>query len=295
MLDCSSIPYKEVIMATTKKTTPARGSSVKKAAPKAAPAAAKRPVQQVSAPESSRIRFTPPPEAKSGAKKFRVIAIILWVLAIAAEAGAIFILVKGETSFDPPIPFMTWLIALIVIDLILVVIGSLLWKKANHLDPASERNKVKFFLQNQLGVIVAVIAFLPLLLLILTNKDLDEKQKALLGVVAGAALVIAGIFGIDFNPLSAEQYSQQVEQLVGSNTVYWTPSGGKFHYYKDCPHIQKSVEEGTLSQGTVEDAAAVNLTSLCLTCKKNAEKAQAAQELGDPIPNTPPPLALPCH
>jgi len=282
-------------MATTKKTTPARGSSTKKAAPKkAAPAAAaaRKPVQ-ASAPESSRIRFTPPPEAKSSAKTYRVIAIILWIVAIIAEAGAIYILVKGETSFDPPIPFMTYLIGLIVIDLILVVIGSLLWKKANHLDPASERDKVKFFLQTQLGVIVAVIAFLPLLLLILTNKDLDEKQKALLGVVAGAALVIAGIFGIDFNPLSAEQYSQQVEQLVGDNIVYWTPSGGKFHYYKECPHIQKSLEEGTLSQGTVEDAEAVNLTSLCLTCKARAEKALEAQQQGDPQPA--PPLALPCH
>ncbi|MDR2733937.1 MAG: hypothetical protein LBC99_04750 [Spirochaetota bacterium] len=228
---------------------------------------------QTSAPEVSRVRFTPPPEAKASAKNFRVIAIILWVLAIAAEAAAIVLLVKGETSFDPPIPFMTWLIALIVIDLVLVVIGSLLWKKANHLDPASERDKVKFFLQTQLGVIVAVIAFLPLLILILTNKDLDEKQKALLGVVAGAALVIAGIFGIDFNPLSAEQYSQQVEQLVNSNTVYWTPAGGKFHYYEDCSHVNMSRDAGgVISSGTVEDAAAVNLTSLCLTCKKRAEK-----------------------
>jgi hypothetical protein len=193
---------------------------------------------------------------------------------------------------------MVWLIGLIVIDLILVVIGSLLWKKANRLDPASNRDKVKFFLQNQLGLIVAVIAFLPLLILILTNKDLDEKQKAILGVVAGVALIIAGYFGIDFNPPSIEEYSQNVESLVGNKDVYWTPSGGKLHLFSDCQHIQKSMAEGSIEYGKAARAYEERgITSLCLTCKRNAEyvKAENANAGGllDLIPVNPPPPLIP--
>ena len=66
---------------------------------------------------------------------------------------------------------MTWLIVFIALDLIFVVIGSLLWKKANRLNPASEKNGFKFFVQNQLGLIIAVIAFLPIVIMVFTNKN----------------------------------------------------------------------------------------------------------------------------
>ena len=102
---------------------------------------------------------------------------------------------------------MPWLIALIVADLIFAVIGNLLWKKANRFDPASEKEPFKFFVQNQLGAIIAVIAFLPLVILIFTNKDLKGKQKGLVGAIAVVALLIAGFTGIDFNPPSQEQYA----------------------------------------------------------------------------------------
>ncbi len=65
-----------------------------------------------------------------------------------------------------------------VVDLVLVVIGSMLWKKSNRLDPASEKNKFMFFMQSQLGLVVSAIAFLPLIIFILTSKNLDKKQKA---------------------------------------------------------------------------------------------------------------------
>lgn len=74
---------------------------------------------------------------KKSATGKRVAAVILWVLALAAEVGAILMLngiwyIKEEQK-------MYWLIGALVVDLILVIIGSQLWKKANRLDPASQQ------------------------------------------------------------------------------------------------------------------------------------------------------------
>ena len=111
-------------------------------------------------------------------------------MAIGFEVGAILLLNR------PPISTV-WLIVLIAVDLIFAVVGSLLWKKANRLDPASEKDKVRFFLQNQLGAIISIIAFLPLVILILTNKDMNGKQKGLVGAVAVVALLVAGVMGVE--------------------------------------------------------------------------------------------------
>jgi len=219
------------------------------------------------------VAFVPTAEAKGKATQLRLYAILLWVLAIAAEVGAIFVLLKSAK------PLVTstwiWMIGLIAADLILVVIGSQLWKKANRLDPASKKDSVKFFLQNQLGVIISVIAFLPLVILIFTNKDLDGKSKGILGAIAAVALIIAGISSADFNPPSVEEYSQQtsrVEELTGGNNVFWTKSGTKYHIYQDCPHINTSRTDEIFS-GTVAQARALkNITELCKTCESKAEK-----------------------
>ena len=225
---------------------------------------------------SQKSTFVPTAEAKSKATQLRVIAIIVWVLAIAAEIGAIFVLIKS------PKPIVTstwvWLIGFIVVDLILVVIGSMLWKKANRFDPASKQDTVKFFLQNQLGVIIAVIAFLPLVILIFTNKDLEGKQKGILGGIAIAALIIAGLLSADFNPPSVEEYAQQtsrIQELTGANSVYWTKSGTKYHISEDCPYINtKRTEE--IFNGTVAQARELkNITELCIPCEKKAEKTKA--------------------
>lgn len=162
---------------------------------------------------------------KKSATGKRVAAVILWVLALAAEVGAILMLngiwyIKEEQK-------MYWLIGALVIDLILVIIGSQLWKKANRLDPASKQSSVKFFLWNNMGLIASVICFLPIVILLLANKDLDGKTKKIVTVVAAIALVLASLFSIDFNPVSAEELAE-AQQTVGNGSVYWTQFGKSY-------------------------------------------------------------------
>jgi hypothetical protein len=222
--------------------------------------------------------FVAAPESKAKAKKFRIFSILSWIVAIGLEVGAILLLRQ------PPIK-MVWLIVLIVADLIFAVIGNLLWKKANRFDPASEKDKFRFFVQNQLGAIIAVIAFLPLVLLIFASKDLKGKQKGLVGAIAVIALVIAGLTGIDFNPPSVEEYAQQtaqVEQLTGQNHVFWTKSGTKYHLFSDCYHIN-SRKTDEIFEGTVAKARELkNITELCNTCEDRWKK-----EKGLPAQTTP--------
>ncbi len=219
--------------------------------------------------------FVPTAEAKGKATQLRMFSILLWILAIAAEVGAILVLLKSSKPIETTT--WVWMIVFIVADLILVITGSQLWKKANRLDPASKQDKVKFFLQNQLGVIISVIAFLPLVILIFTNKDLDGKQKGILGAIAIVALVIAGISSADFNPPSVEEYTEQtnqIEELTGRNSVYWTKSGTKYHIYEDCPHINSSRTD-EIFNGTVAKARELkNITELCKTCENKAGKAK---------------------
>ncbi|MCL1911979.1 MAG: OST3/OST6 family protein [Leptospirales bacterium] len=229
------------------------------------------------APQKS--TFVPTAEAKGKATQLRIISIVLWVLAIAAEIGAILVLMKSAK----PITTSTWvwMIAFIVIDLILVVVGSQIWKQANRLDPASKQEAFKFFIQNQLGVIIAVIAFLPLVVLIFTNKDLEGKQKGILGGIAVLALVIAGLTSADFNPPSVEEYTQQtsqIEELTGKNRVYWTKSGTKYHIYEDCSSINTNRTDEIFEGAVAKARELKNITELCKFCENKAIKAKDLTE-----------------
>jgi hypothetical protein len=222
-----------------------------------------------SADEKART-FIPTDESKARAKKLRIFAVISWIVAIGFEAGAIYVLKTSPES-------TVWMIALIVAALIFAVIGSQLWKKANRLDPASEKDKVRFFIQNQLGAIISIIAFLPLVILIFTDKNLSGKQKGLVGTVAIVALLIAGIAGVDFNPPSQEQYLEQTEQVKsltnGQSLVYWTKSGTVYHIYQDCSYINTDRTD-EIFEGTVAQARELkNITELCSRCEQRAKEA----------------------
>jgi len=219
--------------------------------------------------------FQATPEVKAKAAQWRLFAILAWLVAIAGEIFAILKLIHNET--------LTWLIVAVVVILILAVVGNLLWKKANHDDPPSEANKVSFFLKSQLGAIMSVLAFLPLVILIFTNKNINGKTKGIAGAVAIVALLAAGITGIDFNPASIEKYTAEInsqtdslKQITGNDHVFWSIAGNKYHIYKDCQHIKNSEQ---VFDGTIKDAwesRKIDNGELCKTCKGRAERQKEA-------------------
>jgi hypothetical protein len=227
--------------------------------------------------------FVPSAENKSKANQFRMFAVLLWLGAIVAQVFAIRMFLSAVNSGESPIN--VWVIGLIVLDLVLVFAGSILWKKSNRLDPPSEKNKFLFYVQNQLGVIMAFVAFLPLIIFILTNKKVDGKSKAILGSIAGVALLIAGIGGFESNMASVEQYTEQTRQVEdltgGTNNVFWTKSGKSYHLYNTCGYINgKRTDE--IFEGTVATAfESKNISDLCDRCENQAKKAK--DEIVQPV------------
>ncbi len=187
-------------------------------------------------------------------------AVILWVVAIIFEVLAILVMFgKINLTFMPQL----WqLIGFLVLDLACVIIGAQLWKKANHIDPVSKANKTKFWLWNNMGVIVCCFAFFPFLILMLLNKDLDKRTKTICIIAAIVALLIGGAASIDYNPVSAEDKAAAVETF-GDELVYWSPFGHVYHTHTDCQALNQTE---TLTEGTVEQAVAANRTRLCKFC-----------------------------
>ena len=202
---------------------------------------------------------------KGNAGGLRIGAVVLWVAAIIFEVLAALVLFgKINLTF---LPVMWQLLLFIVLDLACVIIGAQLWKKANHIDPASEKNKVKFWLWNNMGVIVCCFAFIPIIILMLRDKDLDKKTKTICVVAAAVALLIGGAASIDYNPVSQEQLAE-AEAVLGDTDVYWARFGKVYHTHEDCQALNNSE---TLTVGTVDQAIAANRTRLCSFCAKRDE------------------------
>ena len=216
----------------------------------------------------------------------RAIAAVLWAIAIAAEATAIFwllrqrettggegrlmrdpesgLLVKdGAESVFPQWAFLTLLVLLAVIAA-LAISGSILWKRANRLDPAQRSDAVRFFVQNQLGAIIAVVAFLPLIIMVFLNKDMSGRQKTIAGAVGIVLAVVATIIGVDTEPPSVEQYTADqstVVQLLGADEVTWVDGGRVYHVCDQVPDIQTGSE---IRYGTTGEAVEAGKTRLTL-------------------------------
>ena len=197
------------------------------------------------------------------ATPYRIGAIVLWVLAIGFEVLAVLVTFgKIDLKFMPTL----WqMIAFLVLDLACLIAGSQLWKKANHIKPASEKNKVKFWLWNNMGLIMTIICFVPFIILLLTNKNADKKMKVVGVACAAIMVIICGLVSYDWNPVSAEQKEAAMAAISGE--VLWTNSlGGKvYHTHEDCQALNRTEE---LVQGTVEQAIAANRTRLCAFCAR---------------------------
>ena len=229
--------------------------------------------------------WVPTPEAKTKAMRFRWIAGILWAVAIIGEGVGIFWLLRqrvfvgedgtlvrdpdtglleeqGVTATFPQWAFIALLVLLVVIAA-LSITGSVLWKKANRLDPARRADKARFFVQNQLGAIIAVVAFLPLVILIFLNKDMDKGQKATAGIVGVVLAALAVFIGADFNPPSVEQYTADqsaVIQLLGKDEVVWVDGGKVYHVCDEVPAIQTGSEIRTRTTAQAVEAGKIRLT-----------------------------------
>lgn len=244
--------------------------------------------------------WKPTEGSKAKASRFRLISWVLWIVAIALEAVAIFWLLRQRTEVGgtglvrdeetgllvdegvtyefPQWAFITLIVAFVVIGA-LSITGSMLWKKANRLDPARRSETVKFFVQNQLGAIVAIIAFVPLIVVVLLNKDMSKTQKGVAGTVGAVIAVIAIVLGIDVNPPSVEQYTAEqstVIQILGKDEVVWVAGGGVYHVCADVPDVRNATTG--MSVGTTAEAIEAGKSRLTL------EFASELAACGLPVP-----------
>jgi hypothetical protein len=139
------------------------------------------------------------------------------------------------------------LIGILVGIAIFAIAGSLMWKAANKQDPASRADSARFFFQNQLGAIITVIAFLPLLVLIFMDKDMDPKNKKIAGGVGVVLAIVAALFGVSYHPPSVEQYTQDMNKCAAEIKAGQPKT--------DCsPEVAAQAQDIARDSKTVQDA-----------------------------------------
>jgi len=149
-------------------------------------------------------------DQKSAAQRLRIFASLAWIAAICGEIAGIVLLYKHKFDHGN----LPLLIGILVGIAILAIAGNFMWKASNKYDPARESEPIKFFIQNQLGAIVTLIAFLPLIVLIFMDKDMDPKNKKVAGGVGVVLAVVAALIGVSFKPPSVEQYTQDMNSCA---------------------------------------------------------------------------------
>jgi hypothetical protein len=180
---------------------------------------------------------------KAAATRLRIFAVISWIIAIGGEVAGIVML--RQHKFDHG--NLPLLIGLLVGIAVFAIGGSLLWKAANKNDPARESDRARFFFQNQLGAIMTVIAFLPLLVLIFADKDMDPKNKKIAGGIGAVLAVAATLIGVSWHPPSVEQYTQDMNKCAAEIKAN-QPT-------KDCsPEVAQQAQDIARDSKTVTEA-----------------------------------------
>ncbi|MBR3035399.1 MAG: hypothetical protein IKI53_08530 [Firmicutes bacterium] len=202
-------------------------------------------------------------QRKSAARSKRIVAIILWILAIGCEVAAVIL-------FKKLVVLWPCLLALIV-DAILCIVAAQFWKKANHIDPPAGK-----FWQNQFGAFMAVLAFAPFILILLTSKDVDPKFKKILTVVAALCLVASVGLSIDYNPVTIDDLDEAELNALGyGGECYWARYSKSYHFDPDCPTLLRSKE---VFHGTIEQAFEEGRTDPCDFCAGGKEQKENGGE-----------------
>lgn len=241
-------------VAAKKKAEAAKSATKEKSAPKKE--APKRERAEKDEPEQGEEKAKPTRQDKGGkgqVKGLRIGAIILWVLAIAAEVGAFFALryvIANKAVF--PDQEMLLLIGALVIDAICCIVAAQLWKKSNRIRPCLADSKLVRTLWHQLGVIMVLICFIPLgIYLLLKSKELEKKTRTILLVVFALLFAGATATSVDYQQPSEEEVQQlQAEaaaELGDDATVYWTRYGKSYHFDSDCQSLRNTSEANLFS------------------------------------------------
>ena len=202
-------------------------------------------------------------QRKSAARSKRIVAIILWILAIGCEVAAVILFTKLVVLWP-------CLLALIV-DAILCIVAAQFWKKANHIDPPAGK-----FWQNQFGAFMAVLAFAPFILILLTSKDVDPKFKKILTVVAALCLVASVGLSIDYNPVTIDDLDEAELNALGyGGECYWARYSKSYHFDPDSPTLLRSKE---VFHVTIEQAFEEGRTDPCDFCAGGKEQRENSGE-----------------
>ena len=129
---------------SAKKTAAKAADATKKTAAKAVDTAKKTGKEP---PKKAEPAKKEEPKASAPAPKrstvlLRVLAFVLWALAITCEVFAILALTG---YFLLPMNLTLFLILAIVLDLVFAIIAAQLWKRANRINPMSGKNKFLFY------------------------------------------------------------------------------------------------------------------------------------------------------
>lgn len=208
---------------------------------------------------------------KKSAAGWRIFAAICWLLSIAAMVFAVIMILEGNDRLC---------YVGIAAAAVFCIAGGLLWKKANRVRPCSVKQdgstgaKIKTFLWNQLGLIMAFVVFLPIgLFLLLKGDKLSKKGKTIALILTAVLLAVSGASVYDYNAPVAEAENHvdptSVEVPAGLENVdltlpaYFTKYGYSFHIDKNCFAISRSL---TIYEGNIADALDAGKLDPCDFC-----------------------------
>ena len=236
-------------------------------------------------------------EERATVKKLRIWAIILWVVAVAAEVGAFFAFgwaVRNNVSATAYpdafsrigaffsnaglTPELLVTILLLVVDAAACIVAAQLWKKSNRISPCLADSKLVRTLWHQLGVIMVLVCFIPVgIYMIVKSKGLNKKSRTVILAAALALFLGATASSVDYKQPSQEEVEQLQQEAIAANEgdeVYWTRYGKSYHFDIECQSIRgKELVEngGTLNKGTLDEAFEANRWDPCDFCAGGGE------------------------